>query len=73
MRGTVGFDGLERISTQALDLLDVPQRQRSAGSYRHLGTMIAELGWSAVRVLDFTRGSFKKQVRRYVRDARAGV
>ena len=74
MRGTTGFDALERISTQTLmDILEVSQRQRTAGAYRHLGTMIAELGWSAVRVLDFTRGGFKEKVRGYVRDARAGV
>jgi hypothetical protein len=37
VRGQTGFDGIERISTQALmDLLEVPQRQRTAGNYRHL-------------------------------------
>jgi hypothetical protein len=70
--GTTGFDGLERISTQTLlDILDVPQRQRTAGSYRHLASLMSELGWTAVRVRDFTRGGYKKQVRGYVRNARA--
>jgi hypothetical protein len=72
VRGTTGFDGLERISTQNLmDILGVPQRQRTAGSYRHLATLMAELGWTAVRVRDLTRGGYKEQVRGYVRDARA--
>jgi hypothetical protein len=67
-RGTTGFDGLERISTQTLmDILEVPQRERTAGSYRHLATLMAELGWTAVRVRDLTRGGYKEQVRGYVR------
>ena len=68
VRGTTGFDGLERISTQTLlDILGVEQRKRTAGMYRHLATLMAELGWSAVRVRDFTRGGYKEQVRGYVR------
>jgi len=72
VRGTMGFDGLERISTQTLmDILEVPQRQRTAGTYRHLAKVMSELGWAAVRVRDFTRGGYKEQVRGYVRAARA--
>src|ERR1700751_2215112 len=72
VRGTTGFDGLERISTQTLmDILEVPQRQRTAGTYRHLAKVMAELGWTAVRVRDLTRGGYKEQVRGYVRVARA--
>ena len=72
MRGTTGFDGMERISTQTLmDILEVPQRQRSAGTFRRLAKLMSELGWTAVRVRDFNRGGFKEQVRGYVRDARA--
>jgi hypothetical protein len=70
VRGRIEFDGLERISTQKLmDILEVPQRQRTAGSYRHLATLMAELGWTAVRVRDLTRGGYKEQVRGYVRPA----
>jgi hypothetical protein len=72
VRGTTGFDGLERISTQTLmDILEVPQRQRTAGSYRHIAALMTELGWNAVRVRDFNRRGFKEQVRGYVRDTRA--
>jgi hypothetical protein len=63
---------LERISTQTLlDILGVQQRDRTAGVYRHLATLMAELGWTAVRVRDLTRGGYKEQVRGYVRDPHA--
>jgi hypothetical protein len=72
VRGTTGFDGLERISTQTLlDILEVPQRKRTAGSYRHLASLMAEFGWSAVRVRDFNGRGFKEQVRGYLRAAHA--
>ena len=72
LRGQVGFDGLERISTQTLlDILEIPQHKRTAGTYRHLAKLMAELGWAAVRVRDLTRGGYKEQVRGYTRSARA--
>jgi hypothetical protein len=72
VRGTTGFDGLERISTQTLmNILEVPQRQRTAGTYRHLAKVMAELGWAAVRVRDLTRGGYKEQVRGYLRGGRS--
>jgi hypothetical protein len=70
VRGTTGLDGLERISTQTLlDILEVPQRKRTAGAYRHLAKLMAELGWAAVHVRDLSRGGYKEQVRGYVRTA----
>ena len=71
VRGTTGFDGLERISTQMLlDILEIPQRDRTAGTYRRLAKLMAELGWTAVRVRDLSRGGYKEQVRGYVRAGR---
>jgi hypothetical protein len=72
VRGKVDFfDGLERISSQTLlDLLEVPQRNRTAGTYRRLCKIMTELGWTAVRVRDLTRGGYLEQVRGYCRDAR---
>ena len=68
VRGKVEFDGAERVSSQTLlDMLEVPQRSRTAGTYRRLAKLIAELGWTAVRVRDLTRGGCKEQVRGYVR------
>ena len=43
---------------------------RTAGTYRRLAKLMAELGWTAVRVRDLTRGGYKEQVRGYCRDAR---
>src|SRR3954451_4772936 len=68
VRGKGEFDGLERVSSQTLlDVLQVPQRSRTAGTYRHLAKLMAQLGWSAVRVRDLTRGGYNEQVRGYVR------
>jgi hypothetical protein len=71
VRGTVGDDGIERVTTQVLfDILDVPQRSRGAGASRRLAKLMRELGWTPVRVRDLTRGGYKEQVRGYCRDAR---
>jgi hypothetical protein len=72
VNGNVDFyDGLERISSQTLlDLLEVPQRNRTAGVFRRLSRIMTELGWTGVRVRDLTRGGYKEQVRGYCRDAR---
>ena len=73
VRGKVDFfDRLERISSQTLlDLLEVPQRQWTAGTFRRLAKVMTELGWTAVRVRDLTRGGYKEQVRGYCREARS--
>jgi hypothetical protein len=71
VRGKLDYDGLERVSSQTLlDILEVPQRSRTAGTYRHLAKIMVELGWTAVRVRDLTRGGYKEQIRGYARDAR---
>jgi len=68
VRGKVELDGQERVTSQAvLDMLEVPQRSRTAGTYRRVAKLMAELGWTAVRVRDLTRGGYKEQVRGYVR------
>ena len=73
VRGKVDFfDRLERISSQTLlDLLEVPQRNRGAGTYRRLAKVMAELGWTAVRVRDLTRGGYLEQVRGWCRQPRS--
>ena len=73
VRGKVDFcDRLERVSSQTLlDLLEVPQRNRTAGTYRRLGKVMADLGWTGVRVRDLTRGGYKEQVRGYCREVRS--
>jgi hypothetical protein len=70
-RAKVSFDGLERVSSQTLlDMLEVPQRGRTAGTYRRLAKLMADMGWTAVRVRDLTRGGYIEQVRGSVRDRR---
>jgi hypothetical protein len=71
VQGKIDYDGLERVTTQSLlDMLEVPQRSRKVGTCRRLAKLMAELGWTAVRVRDLTRGGYKEQVRGYCRDAR---
>jgi hypothetical protein len=72
VRGKVEFfDGLERVSSQSLlDMLEVPQRSRTAGTYRRLAKLMAELGWSALRIRDLNRRGYREQIRGYVRRGR---
>jgi hypothetical protein len=71
VRGHIDFDGLERVTSQTLlDLLEVPQRSRRAPVYRRVAKLMAELGWTAVRVRARTRSDYLEQVRGYCRDAR---
>ena len=68
VRGKIGDDGVERISTQTLfDHLEVLQRSRGAGACRRLARMMRDLGWTPVRVRDLTRGGYLEQVRGYCR------
>jgi hypothetical protein len=56
---------------QALfDLLEVPQRSRTAGAWRRLARLMRELGWSPVKARGLTQGGFRDQVRGYARDVR---
>jgi hypothetical protein len=73
VRGKIDYDGIERVTTQMLlDVLEVPQRSRRAGTYRHSSKLMVELGWTAVRVRARTRGDYLEQVRGYCRDTRCG-
>jgi hypothetical protein len=68
LRGTVGDDGIERVTTQRVfDVLGVAQRSRGGGA-RRLAKLMTELGWTAVRVRGLTRGGYREQVRGYCRD-----
>ncbi|MCC6780608.1 MAG: hypothetical protein IT537_28870 [Hyphomicrobiales bacterium] len=71
LRGQVGYDGIERLSSQAImDVLEIPQRARGAGTCRRLAKVMRELGWTPIRVRDFTRGGYRESVRGYCRDAK---
>jgi hypothetical protein len=72
LNGQIGDDGIERVTTQVvLDVLEVPQRARRAGTFRRLAKVMSELGWTAVRVRGLTRGGYLEQVRGFARDARS--
>jgi hypothetical protein len=69
VRGKIGDDGIERVSTQAVfDFLEVPQRSRSAGACRRLAKLMHELGWSPIKARGLTQSGFRDQVRGYARD-----
>ena len=62
VHGKICDDGIERITTQLLfDFLCVPQHSRGAGACRRLAKLMAELGWTAVRVRGLTRGGYLEQ------------
>jgi hypothetical protein len=68
LHGAIGDDGIERVTTQTvLDVLGVDQCRRRAGTYRRLAKLMAELGWSAVRVRGVTRGGYLEQCRGFAR------
>ena len=69
VRGKIGDDGIERVTTQTLfDILEVTQRSRRAGACRRLAKLMTELGWTAVRVRGLTRGGYLEQVRGYAKE-----
>jgi hypothetical protein len=71
LHGKFGDDGIERTTTQTVfDILEIPQRARSAGACRRLAKLMSELGWTGIRVRGLTRGGYREQVRGYCRDAR---
>jgi hypothetical protein len=72
VRGEVGYDGIERITSQTLfDQLEVPQRGRHAGACRHLAKLMRELGWTSMKTRSLAQTGFRDQVRGYARDTRA--
>jgi hypothetical protein len=71
LKGKVWDDGVERISTQTVfDILEVPNRSRTAGACRRLSTLMRDLGWYPIKARGLTSGGFRDQVRGYARDTR---
>jgi hypothetical protein len=69
LRGKVGYDAIERISTQSIfDVLELPQRGRNAGACRRLAKLMRELGWHPIKARGLTPGGFTDQVRGWARD-----
>ena len=69
VRGKVGDDAVERVSTQSVfDLLGVPQRGRTAGTCRRLAKLMRELGWHPIKARGLTPTGLRDQIRGYARD-----
>lgn len=68
LKGRVGQDGVERISTHDIfDILEVPMRHRPTQTTR-LSKVMRELGWSNVRARGLNPGSYRDRVRGYARE-----
>ena len=71
LRGKVGDDNVERISTQTIfDVLEVPQRNRGAGACKRLARLMRELGWSPIKARGLNQRGLLEQIRGYARDPR---
>jgi hypothetical protein len=69
LKGKTWDDSIERISTQTVfDILEVPQRSRTALACRRLAKLMRELGWHPIKARSLTPGGFRDQVRGYARD-----
>ena len=69
VRGKVGDDGIERVSTQTLfDVLEVGQRGRTAGACRRVAKLMRELGWHTIKARGLTPTGLRDQIRGYARD-----
>jgi hypothetical protein len=69
LRGRIGDDCVERIATSAiLDLLELPQRHRGAGTCRRLAKLMYELGWTPIKARGLNQRGLLDQVRGYARD-----
>jgi hypothetical protein len=71
VRGKLGDDGIERVSTQTLfDMLEVSQRARSTGACKRLAKLMRDLGWYPIKARGLTPGGVRDQIRGYARDKR---
>jgi len=69
LRGRMGDDGVERISTQAVfDMLNVPQRSRGAGACRRLAALMRDLHWRPIKARGLNQRGLLEQIRGYSRD-----
>jgi hypothetical protein len=68
LRGRIGDDGVERITTQTVfDFLQVPPRHRSTPAHHRLCSLMVDLGWTSMRIRGLNCGGRKDRARGYVR------
>jgi hypothetical protein len=69
IKGKVGHDGIERVSTTGVfDILEVPMRARPGLTVR-LSNVMRQVGWSNIRARGLNPGSYRDRVRGYAREA----
>lgn len=74
IRGQVGHDGLERISTDAvLEKIGVPPFKRTPDAQKRLKLLMIEMDWVAVRSRHVTSRGRAARVRGYARMSKDGV
>jgi hypothetical protein len=74
VRGKIGFDGVERVSTQdVFDHLEVPQKARTSGACRRLAKLMRELEWTPMKARCLGQSGYRDQVRGYARDAKGAA
>jgi hypothetical protein len=68
LKGRVGPDGIERISTNdVFDAIEVPMPRRPSLTVR-LSTVMRRLGWTNIRARGLNPGSYRDRVRGYARE-----
>jgi hypothetical protein len=68
IKGQLGYDGLERISTDAVfEQLDLPRLKRTPEAAKRLRGLMLELGWTPVRARSVTSRGRAARVRGYAR------
>ena len=68
IRGQIGHDGVERISTEAIfDKLDIPPLRRTPEAAKRLRGLMIDLGWTPVRARAVTARGRAARVRGYAR------
>ncbi len=68
LKGRVGPDGIERVSTNdVFDVLEVPMRRRASLTVR-LSSAMRRLGWTNIRARGLNPGSYRDRVRGYARE-----
>jgi hypothetical protein len=68
LKGRIGHDGVERVSTNdVFDHLEIPMRRRSGLTVR-LSRVMRQLGWRNIRARGLNPGSYRDRVRGFARE-----
>ena len=68
LKGKIGPDRIERITTQAIyDFLNLSRSERTPSAARRLAAIMREAGWSSTRLWGINQKGTRDQVRGYAR------